>query len=301
MKSGTASARIRYVSDTKWGAKIVSKGPRTAWYNYGNYVDIEGFDVTGDGAGGIWNYASFVRIIGNHVHNISGPANCATSSGGGAGIDNSGYSASDNDIIGNLVHDVGIVNCGVTSSKVHGIYHSNLRGHIWNNISYNNSGYGIHTWHAPKQVIISNNLAFGNGASGLVVGAGDSPGGVTADGFVVTNNIFINNRQYGIIEEGVTGTNVYKNNLVYGNTKGVIILQNGNTHQNTLTVDPKFVNFRSDGSGDYHVLAASPTINAGTSQGMPTTDFDGLLRMGSACIGPFIMTPVANLHIVALQ
>ncbi|MFA6435488.1 MAG: choice-of-anchor Q domain-containing protein, partial [Elusimicrobiales bacterium] len=293
--SGTASARIRYVSDTKWGAKIISSGASAVWYNYGSYVDIEGFDITGDGAGGIYNSGSFCRIMGNHVHNIEGPANCATDPNGGAGIDNTNYSASDNDIIGNVVHDVGIVNCGARSSRVHGIYHSNLRGHIYNNITYHNSGYGIHTWHAPRDLVISNNLTFGNGASGIIVGAGDSPGGgIKADGFVVTNNISMNNGEYGIIEEGLTGTNnIYKNNLIYGNSAGGISLQNGNTHQNTVTADPKFVNFKADGSGDYHLSAVSPAIDKGTNQGAPADDYDGVARpRGSAFeIGAYEYVP----------
>jgi len=44
-----------------------------------------------------------------------------------AGIDNANYEASDDDVTGNLVHNIGAtltVKCGT----VQGIYHSNLRG-----------------------------------------------------------------------------------------------------------------------------------------------------------------------------
>ena len=47
--NGTASARIRYVSDTKWGAKIVGSGAGYIWVNKGNYVTVDGFDLTGSG------------------------------------------------------------------------------------------------------------------------------------------------------------------------------------------------------------------------------------------------------------
>src|SRR5947209_5133488 len=40
--SGTSTARIRYLSDQKWGAKIVSSATQV-WANSGAYVDIEGF------------------------------------------------------------------------------------------------------------------------------------------------------------------------------------------------------------------------------------------------------------------
>ena len=39
-KSGTSSARIRFVSDVKWGAKIVVSGTGITWDSRGNYVDI---------------------------------------------------------------------------------------------------------------------------------------------------------------------------------------------------------------------------------------------------------------------
>ena len=44
-----------------------------------------------------------------------------------------------------------------------------------------------------------------NGNSGLVIGNDSTP----ASGFVVTNNIFIHNGDYGFEEQGVTGSNQY--------------------------------------------------------------------------------------------
>ena len=42
--SGTSSAYITYVSDTKWGAKIAG-GSSSTWSNHGAYVTIQGFDA----------------------------------------------------------------------------------------------------------------------------------------------------------------------------------------------------------------------------------------------------------------
>src|SRR5262249_55280207 len=123
--SGTATARIRFVSDTRWGAQIRSSAD-VVWRNDADYVDIVAFDISGDGEDGIDNNGSFVRIIGNHVHDIQGPCGA-----GGAGIVNAYYPAHDSDIIGNIVHGMGNADC-----RSHGIYHANLRGHIWNNIVY---------------------------------------------------------------------------------------------------------------------------------------------------------------------
>ena len=51
--SGTASARIRFISTVKQGAKIVFSGTGIAWNSKGSYVDIDGFDISGSGRIGI--------------------------------------------------------------------------------------------------------------------------------------------------------------------------------------------------------------------------------------------------------
>jgi len=282
--SGTATARIRFVSDVKWGAKLRSSGIDTVWTNRGNYVDIMGFDVSGNVRIGILNLASFVRVIGNNVHNI--PAVCGSS--GGAGIMNGSYTASDNDMIANVVHDIG--NPAVFCKTIHGLYHANLRGHILNNISYRNEGWGIHLWHAANNVVISNNLVFKNAQGGIIVGDGDAPGGVRDDNTLVSNNILVDNQNSAIIEEGATGAgNQYLNNLIWNNSRG-IILANRLRDVNTINADPQLVNYQPDGSGDYHLQPTSPATNSGTIQGMPPIDFDGAPKLSGAKphIGPYV-------------
>jgi parallel beta-helix repeat protein len=286
--SGASGARIRFISDVKWGARLQSNRGATVWMNSGDHVDIVGFDITGNVEVGIENNASFVRIIGNHVHDI--PGSC--SSNGGAGIDNADFNATDNDVIGNVVHDIG--NPAVQCPTVHGIYHSNLRGHVLNNVSYRNAGWGIHLWHAASNVVISNNLVFQNGDGGIVVGAGDAPGGVTDNNTTVSNNIVMSNGSswgsgLAISEQGSTGTsNRYLNNLIWNNKRG-IVLQNGLHGVNTVKADPQLVNFQPDGSGDYHLQPGSRAINSGTFQGMPPIDFDGAPRRLDAKphVGPY--------------
>ena len=124
-----------------------------------------------------------------------------------------------------------------------------------------------------------------------MVGAGDYPCPQCGDDYtMVTNNIVVYNLAhdygssliggFGISEAGITGThNVYDNNLVYGNQTAPFSLQNGNTPGPTISADPMFVNYISDGTGDYHLRAGSPAINAGTSQGpAPTYDINGVSR-----------------------
>jgi len=271
-KSGTASQRIRYISDVQWGAKVMgTSSSEAAWMQDGSYVDMVGFDISGGSRLGVENNGSNVRILGNYVHNIAG----SCSSSGGAGIDNSNYSASNDDIIGNIVGNIGpsIGSC----NTVQGIYLSNSGGVTANNIVFAVSAWGIQMWHAATNATIINNTVF-NCYGGIVVGAGDSPGGVTADNTLVANNIVYKNTGYGIYEYGATGThNRYINNLVTGNPTEVALL-NGLSAAATVSADPQFVNYQANGTGDYHLKSTSPAINGGTSTNAPTTDFSGGTR-----------------------
>jgi len=278
--SGTATARIRFVSDVQWAAKVRSSGVPQVWQNNASYIDIVGFDVSGDGRLGILNEGSFVKIVGNHVHDIPAATNAADGLGG-AGIDNDSFTASDNDVIGNVVHDIG--NPAVQSFEIQGIYHSNLRGHISNNIIYRAQAWGIHLWHAANAVIVANNLLFQNGEGGILVGAGDAPGGITNNNTVVVNNMVINHSTswgagLAIYEFGSTGpANKYVNNLVWNNTQGIVLL-NGLAATGTINADPMFVNYQANGSGDYHVQSGSRAINAGTTTDCPSQAIDGGTR-----------------------
>jgi hypothetical protein len=279
--SGTASARIRYVSDTKWGAKIIGTGTEFMWTNRGNYTDIVGFDITGPGREGIINLASYTLIQGNHVHNLAVSGGCT--GGGGAGINNADYTKSDGDIIGNVVHDIGTPG---KCNAVQGIYSANLRGHIFNNVVYRASSWGIHLWHAADQVVIANNTVFANGSAsmggGIVIGVGDAPGGKFLTNTKVVNNIVYNNPYHGIHQGCDAGRqcmgsgNVIANNLVIGSstpiTKGVV------PATNTIAANPLFVNYLATGGGDYRLKVTSPGVNKGQVSYAPTTDIDGIAR-----------------------
>lgn len=289
-RSGTPQARIRFLSSERWGARIYYAGTDywQVWLNRGDYVDIVGFDVSGGGdvRNGIQNDASFVRIMNNHVHNI--PNKGCGDSNGGAGIVNGNESASESEILANVVHEIG--NISDPCNIIHGIYHSHLRGRIANNITYRNQGSGIHTWHSATKVTIVNNLTFANGVAGIVVGAAPDSG-VVADHFEVRYNIIVYNG-YGMYESGSTGpSNRYYNNLVYGNLVWNLSLDNPD--YNTIIQDPGFIDYQPDGSGDYRLSPSSVAIDAGSSVSAPKTDITGLSRPYGASwdIGPYEWRP----------
>jgi len=245
--SGTASAPIHYVSDTKWSADVVPAANSNydmAWDNRGAHVTIDGFEVNGSNYQGgtpwrigIYSTGSHSAIVNNHVHHIA--QNVAGSSAGGAGIEGDSYYGGTNiDLIGNVVHDIGPGN----ANTIQGIY-QNASGNVMNNLVYRASGWGIALWHDANHVNIVNNTVFNNDSGGITVGGGDfihSTG--PADYVKVENNIVYDNKNYGIDEYGATGThNVYTNNLVSGNGTD-FSLQNGLVATNTISADPKFLN-----------------------------------------------------------
>ena len=290
--SGRPDARIRFVSDTKWGAILRIDSPASfGWMNSGAYVDIEGFEIIGHVAIGIYNTAPFVRIVNNHLHGLSPTCD----GNGGAGI-TLAEGAHDSLVITNVVHDVKITTACTATHGV-GIYVQTTAAVICNNLVYGDANQGIQMWHGATAGTIANNTVFGNGKEGILIGCGDRgcewPGPGKNDNTVVINNISIYN-DYGIREYGSTGThNTYRNDLVYRNGKD-IELKNGNTASGILKVDPAlvFVDWRSDGTGDYRLRPASLAVHGGTSEGLPgercsfKTAPDGSVNIGANQPGP---------------
>jgi hypothetical protein len=291
---GTEDARITFVSDKKWEAKIHTTNDDIPWTTKADYIDIVGFDITSDGStDGIVNYGSYTRTISNRIHDI--PGKCDNI--GGSGVTDSNYNAHDNDFIGNVVFHIGDTYPKLCE-YVHAIYHSNARGHIVNNIAYDNAGVGINLWHAATDTVVSNNLVFNNQEHGISVGTNKSDNdGDEGDNFIVSNNIVIHNAILGIRErKGVGSHDKFLNNIVYGNGYAAFGDEDrewpseaDSKDEGTITQPIQFVNFKDDGSGDFHLLPDSPGIDAGTKEGAPTTDFDGKPRpQGKGIdIGPF--------------
>jgi parallel beta-helix repeat protein len=269
--SGDARRRVRFVSDVPWAAKVRAGSVDTVWTNFGDYVDIDGFDIAGVDAAtcnGIFNYGSYVRIVDNNVHNLAADMKACIY---GSGIVNhQNHAGHDDDVIGNVIHDIG--DFSHPHQFHHGIYHANLRGYVWNNLIYRCQGWGIHLWHAASEVTIANNTVFNNAYGGILIGDGDDPGGFAApvidDYTTVSNNIVYRNglgagaEGYGIEEYGNTGPhNQYLENLVYQNGPGDWKLQNGIAPVGSIAGDPQFVNYQPDGSGDYRLRPTSRAIS----------------------------------------
>ena len=277
-KSGTASAPISYVSDTKWGAKVYGSGCDPIW-NSGDYVQIINFDVTGNCSEGIGVNGNYNNVIGNRVHDLPG-------TGGYAAIlaDCCSYNLVGIRIIGNVVDNIAM---GTGSNLIHGIYAAGPGSVIMNNIVTRASAACITHYHGSTRSIVSNNVV-ANCKYGIQIAA---DGGITSDDYTtVNNNIAVNNGR-GIYEYPTAGPhNVYNNNIVYNNSTANLDLCCGGTQSGTITstaaqFSALFVNYTGDMSGDYHLRSGAVAIDAGTTRcaaGMtgcvPVLDFDGIAR-----------------------
>jgi len=300
--SGTPNAWITYVSDNKWGAKIVNtngvNGPNNiAWAIEGGYQIVEDFDISGGPYTGIFVDASHVQIIGNHLHDIS-----STSCVAGSFV----YVNSPNqyvDTIANVMHDGGKTPWPSHCGFWHGIYYGGVTsgpveyGQISNNIIYRVSGWGIHFWHKVSHIDVLNNLIFSNVQGGILIGASN---GSTNDYFNVNNNIVIYNSNmvdnvggpaslgWGISEYASGGTvglhNSYLNNLVYDNDASN--RWGGNWGNQATGTDP-----RGAISG---TIAADPLLtNYKNSPAVPTIS-DGKIVFPGADYHPTPVSPARN-------
>ncbi|MEV0407018.1 choice-of-anchor Q domain-containing protein [Actinoallomurus sp. NPDC050550] len=281
-KSGHAGGYLTFEAEHPGKAHIAPKNSDVPFENRGDYVRIVGFDISGSGGAwsGILIWGRHNVVQGDHVHDVLthiAPKDCDGSPGGqGIGDD---ASASDNAFLGNRVDHIGPY--PTECEYIHGIYPSGGGDLIQNNIVYRTSGSGIRFNHNAKGATIANNLSFANADHGIYITGGDS----TADHFVIDNNIVRDNAMYGInVRDDANGAhNQYRDNLFYRNGKGRYGLNNSReftppNSSGTLDADPRLVDYTADGTGDYHLTASSPCVDAGTATGAPADDLDGVTR-----------------------
>lgn len=274
-QSGTESARIYFVSDQPKAAKIVP-GPEdrhsSAFGVTGSHVTISGFEVDGSKHAGGYKWrlgiignGSDILIENNHVHDIANLSGDCSNSGGGGIVSNSYYGGADITIADNDVHDIGPDTDGACHF-IHGIY-VGTSGVVSNNLIHRVGYGGIHLWHDADHVDIFNNTVF-NAPKGIIVGTGEryrlsNPG----DYVNVTNNILVDN-EYAIVESsdgaGHGAHNQFTGNVYFRNRINENLYAEGkkNSSGNVVT-DPRFVDYRIDGSGNYALQSGSPVVGKG--------------------------------------
>ena len=282
--SGTASGRIRYVSDTKWGAKLVpAAGTDTMWRVDGGYTDIDGFQIDGTGGTsvrqGIYLTGGNSTVKNSWVHNVAENSGCDGNGGAGIVADQYRGAAFNNyDFVGNLVHDI-----GGSCHYIQGIYHASS-GTVKNNIVYA-TNYAIHMHHDHHDIDVVNNTVFGNRYYGIYFGGcvAAQNNGCPTSGINIHNNIVYDNAGGigGPNDQEDTGNYSIKNNVVFGSRVYADMDLGPNAlsqTSGTIIANPQFANYIRTGGGDYRVKNTSPAIDKGLSTYAPSTDIDGKAR-----------------------
>ncbi len=274
--SGTSSAHIKYVSEPKWGAKLVGTGTEILWHDYGNYIEVDGFDMRTSGRIGFVSEGSDGSIYNCNIHDIM--VSGGISGAGGAGIDVFGRNWK---VHHNFVRNVDAAL--TTDHRVQGIYIAAADAMVYNNVIANVVGQGVNSWHGATRAIVVNNT-ISNAKIGILMGSGDSgqlPNG-SQDNYVA-NNILVNNRYAGLAEGGLTSRNTYANNLFFNNPTNNYNFGADAVVTGSVTGSPKFVS-----ATDFHLQQGSAAIDKGTSgSSVPLLDFDGKARVGKVDIGAY--------------
>ena len=138
---------------------------------------------------------------------------------------------------------------------------------IENNLIYENSGAGISSdaKHEDVELFVVNNTISSNGGDGVVFHR-------SAAQVRFANNTVVDHAGYGLVCVGEPVTQAANNDLwgnasdePYGCPPGIA----------DISADPVFVN---RAAADFRLAFGSPCIDAGTSEGAPATDIEGIAR-----------------------
>ncbi|MEJ7808156.1 MAG: right-handed parallel beta-helix repeat-containing protein, partial [Telluria sp.] len=270
-KSGTASARIKFVSTVKGGAKIVQQGTGIAWNSKGSYVDISGFDIAGSGRIGLLANGAHLSIVNNTVHDFTITGGCNGTGGAAIRVDSTVGNAV---ISNNTVRNMGVAMIGACNS-IYGIDVGSPAVVVSNNIVSGAAAVGIiQSLGATGSTIVNNTLFH----SKIGIWTGSSAAGGA-------NNIVLDHLTYGIIEGGTVGSNNrYVNNLVFASGTA---LQVTGTVSGTVSAHPLFVNYQVYGSGNYRLQSTSPALNKAWATYAPTTNVEGNVRDATPDLGAY--------------
>lgn len=188
-------------------------------------------------------------------------------------------------IVGNIIRRNA---CGIVSNMY-------SRPTIANNViaENTNSGIACGTYSSPTDALIIGNIIVGNTASRA--GGGIACIGPTTNKATVINNTIVGNSST-VNGGGISGGTVLTNNIIAFNSSGVYKESGGNqpwgqyndvfgntaydyrlcrAGTGSISVDPLFAD---PANGNYRLSPYSLCIDAGTNEGAPAIDFDGIAR-----------------------
>jgi len=300
--------------------------------NGANYVDIVGFhfgpNPTGFAhigtscASGLATDAQCPNVNSWHISGnlleAIGSQNACDINHMGASIETAGRHgnwAADTQIVGNMIAPYG--NPRGVCQYGYAVYMNGKNQTAYNNIMWG-SRIGFHVYDGACGTTISNNLIMNMVELGIMIWNHSTYGDCASGkgGNTIDNNVIVNtgagwsplyNEGAGIQASGSCDSShptLISNNLMSGNVAGNFLGYNGTAFdscasiQNNKSENPTntFVNFKNDGTGDYHLQTASIANGTGTTTCVsgrigpcvPALDFDATLRPATGlAIGPF--------------
>ena len=142
-----------------------------------------------------------------------------------------------------------------------------VRPRIENNLVYTNTGAGLQSdaEHKEMELVVANNTVVANGGDGVAFNR-------SALLVHFVNNIVVENGGYGLVANASNDPQASNNNLWHNASGGYYDCLPG---VDDISADPLFVDRAAD---DFHLTLGSPCIDAGTSEGAPVTDIEGIAR-----------------------
>ena len=229
------------------------------------------------------------EVCYNLVHN-SGP-----SSHGGEGIDVKD-GCTNGEVYGNVVRDINRLGIYVDSwdKPTHDI---KVYGNLVCNTEDDGFAIAAEAGGLLSNISIYNNIAYGNTNSGLTVACwGEPVANHPISNVSIVNNTFCNNGNstwgVGICLDNPDANNVIvRNNILSGNGVGQLLIEQAGTGCDTdfnlyfgpgqeygtdnVLADPEFVNASGN---DFHLKSTSEAVDAGSSDGAPSVDYEGTSR-----------------------
>jgi len=253
-----------------------------------NNYDIRGFDIGNNpnmtvgydglycGSGTQSTCNNSVHIIGNYFHDLAQNApldsNGCVLLGHSPGailiLNQHNHFVTDTQVIGNIIFRAGLLPRSQCNTGTNGMYIDTKAATIQNNLIVQVHNWGMQVYGEDCDQIVTNNTVITAHFGMNTTGGGE---GVCTSGHnTIANNILMNtlsNKIWGLIGCDSSHPNLIGNIITDG-----IGADFDRTQLSCSTITPMvhasgaslFVNYKTDGTGDYHLKAGSPADAAGT-------------------------------------
>jgi len=217
-------------------------------YGYGDWRDICGGEFIAGGVGG--------AVSGSRIRQNDGPGVCLQAV--------SVYLVDHGDVWLELEANA------ISGNGGHGVHldgDDRVRPRIQNNLIYGNAGAGLQSdaKHEEFECSVVNNTVFDNSGDGIVFKR-------SAAQVYFANNIVAANGGYALVCEGSAYPQTAANDLWLNAGGDYSVCTPGSSD---LYADPLLLDAAA---GDFHLPFHSPCVDAGTGDGAPATDIEGIAR-----------------------